>query len=86
MTIEEFKPEKAWWDHREENAFAWRVPLETIVANGYNLDIKNPNAVADSHEDPLELLKKYQEAAATADKARTALKTALQLCLEQSIG
>lgn len=86
MRIEEFEPEKAWWHNREENQFAWKVPVEDIISNGYNLDIKNPNAIADRHEDPLVLLKQYQDAAKTADEARLALKTALQSCLEQSIG
>ncbi|MDX2228815.1 MAG: class I SAM-dependent DNA methyltransferase [Leptolyngbyaceae cyanobacterium bins.349] len=86
MRIEEFEPEKAWWHNREENQFAWKVPVEDIISNGYNLDIKNPNAIADSHEDPLVLLKQYQDAAKTADEARLALRTALQSCLEQSIG
>lgn len=86
MRIEEFEPEKAWWHNRQENQLTWKVPVETIISNGYNLDIKNPNAIADSHEDPLVLLKQYQEAAKTADEARLALKTALQECLEQSIG
>lgn len=86
MRIEEFEPEKAWWHNREENRFAWKVPIEDIISNGYNLDIKNPNAIADSHEDPLVLLKQYQDAVKTADAARLGLKTALQECLEGSIG
>lgn len=85
MRFEEFGPEQAWWENREESELAWRVPVEKIVANGYNLDIKNPNAPEDTHEDPLVLLKKYQEAAQQADEARLALKTALQECLEQQI-
>lgn len=83
MKIQEFEPEKAWWQNRAETEVAWKVPVETIVANGYNLDMKNPNAIADSHEDPLVLLKQYQEAAIAADQARLALKTALQNCLEK---
>lgn len=84
MKIQEFAPEKAWWQNREENEFAWKVAVEDI--NSYNLDIKNPNAVGDSHEDPLVLLKQYQEAAVMADEARLALKEALQACLEHSTG
>ncbi len=61
MRIEEFDAEKAWWDHREETELAWKVAVERIAANGYNLDIKNPNAVVDTHEDPLVLLKQYNE-------------------------
>ena len=59
------------------------MPIENIIANGYNLDIKNPNTPEDRHEDPVELLKKYQEATAKADNARLALKQALQACLEK---
>lgn len=84
MKIQEFDAEKAWWKDRQESELAWKVSIETIAANGYNLDIKNPNAIADSHEDPLVLLKQYQEAAAMADQARLDLKTALELCLESS--
>ncbi len=84
MTIQEFEPEKAWWHNRTENEFAWSVPVETIIANGYNLDIKNPNAATTNHEDPLLLLKQYQEVAAAADRARGELKAALQACLEKS--
>jgi type I restriction enzyme M protein len=86
MRIEEFEAEKAWWNNREETEYAWKVSVETIAANGYNLDIKNPNAPGNVHEDPIALLKQYQEAAAAADEARSALKTALQSCLEQSAG
>ena len=86
MRIEEFDVEKAWWENREETEYAWKVSVGTIAANGYNLDIKNPNTIAASHEDPLVLLKQYQEAAAMADQARLALKTALQVCLEHSTG
>ena len=86
MRIEEFDAEKAWWHNREETERAWKVSVDTIAANGYNLDIKNPNAVVDSHEDPLVLLKQYNEAAAIADQSRLALKSALQSCLEHSTG
>jgi type I restriction enzyme M protein len=84
MRIEEFEAEKAWWERREENEYAWKVPVETIAANGYNLDIKNPNAPGNIHEDPVVLLKQYQAAATQADEARLALKAALEACLEQS--
>ena len=34
---------KAWWNDRKENEQAWRVDIETIRENGWNLDIKNPH-------------------------------------------
>lgn len=81
MRIEEFAPEKAWWSARVENAHAWRVPVEDIRARGYNLDISNPNAPTDTHEDPDVLLARYQQAAAAAAAARDALKDALAAAL-----
>ncbi|HEY9636335.1 MAG TPA: class I SAM-dependent DNA methyltransferase [Coleofasciculaceae cyanobacterium] len=83
MRIEEFDAEKAWWEKREENEYAWKVPVETIVANGYNLDIKNPNAPGNIHEDPVVLLKQYQEAVTKAENDRQALKDSLVAALER---
>ena len=39
----EFDTVKGWWQHREENEQAWQVNIDTIKANGYNLDIRNPH-------------------------------------------
>lgn len=38
----EFASLKEWWGKRVENEQAWRVPVERIAENGWNLDIKNP--------------------------------------------
>lgn len=43
IKLEEFEPLKLWWNNREENEQAWKVDIETIKANGYSLDIKNPH-------------------------------------------
>lgn len=43
IKLEEFEPLKLWWNNREENEQAWKVDIETIKANGFNLDIKNPH-------------------------------------------
>lgn len=43
MQFEEFSDCIEWWNNREENEHAWKVPVEYVVENGYNLDIKNPN-------------------------------------------
>lgn len=77
MRIEEFEPEKAWWTDRKENKHAWRVPIDDIVARGYNLDISNPNAPEAGHEDPDILLQRYQEVAEQVREAQEALKAAL---------
>ena len=39
----EFKKELNWWNNRVENDVAWKVSVEDIRENDYNLDIKNPN-------------------------------------------
>ncbi|RNC71838.1 MAG: SAM-dependent DNA methyltransferase [Desulfuromonadales bacterium] len=82
MRIEEFAPEKAWWDNRDESEFAWRVPVEQIKANNYNLDIKNPNKVDEDHGDPEELLAKYTKLLAEAAQTRDALKRELMAALD----
>ncbi len=57
LRYEEFAECLAWWGAREENERAWRVPAETILANGCNLDLKNPRAKQDAaHLPPEELV------------------------------
>ena len=77
MRIEEFEPEKAWWDNREETENAWRVPIDDIVAGGYNLDLKNPNAPEESHEDPDVLLAQHTEAVSAVEETQQALRDSL---------
>ncbi|MHA1409798.1 MAG: N-6 DNA methylase [Candidatus Odinarchaeia archaeon] len=43
LRYEEFDPLKEWWNDREENEYAWKVSVDNIVENNYNLDVKNPN-------------------------------------------
>jgi len=43
IKISEFDTLKEWWNNREENEQAWKVDIDTIKDNGYNLDIKNPH-------------------------------------------
>lgn len=44
IRVDEFAAEKSWWNNREENDHAWKVPVSTIKKNGYNLDISNPKS------------------------------------------
>lgn len=44
LQFDEFAPCIAWWQERKESQHAWRVPVEDILKNNVNLDIKNPNA------------------------------------------
>jgi type I restriction enzyme M protein len=40
----EFEPIKDWWNNRQANEQAWKVPIQTIIDRNYDLDIKNPTA------------------------------------------
>jgi type I restriction enzyme M protein len=82
MRIEEFEPEKAWWADRKETAFAWKVTIDQISERGFNLDIANPNALQDSHEDPDTLLARFDQERAAAAALRDELRKVLAAALE----
>jgi type I restriction enzyme M protein len=44
IQFDEFKDCIAWWNKREENERAWKIPAEKIAAANFNLDQKNPSA------------------------------------------
>jgi len=83
IRIEEFDAEKKWWKKRVESDRAWRVPIETLQTNGFNLDIKNPNAETAKHGDPAELLADYRKLLAEVDSARAALREELAKALQK---
>ena len=83
IKIDEFDAEKAWWDNREENQFAWKVSVEDIKANGYNLDIKNPFEEKEKHRDLGELLQEHQELMAGVSETRNLLKAELMQSLDE---
>lgn len=60
INIKEFDLEKAWWNNREENKYAWKVSAKEIKERGYNLDIKNPHQEVKELASPEELLDKYR--------------------------
>lgn len=43
IKISEFELIKQWWSDKKENEQAWKVDIQTIQDNGFNLDIKNPH-------------------------------------------
>jgi type I restriction enzyme M protein len=56
IQFEEFAPLVAWWTSREETARAWTVPAAELLANGCNLDSKNPRAKEDiTHLPPADI-------------------------------
>lgn len=81
MRIEEFEPEKAWWNNRTENERAWKVTIDQIRERGFNLDISNPKAPEAGHDDPDELLNKFHK----EREAATALREQLRQVLESAL-
>jgi type I restriction enzyme M protein len=90
IRVQEFEREKAWWngadgqgrDGREGNDHAWRVPIEDIKTNNYNLDIKNPHSSDQGPGDPDELLARYLSLEDEIGSLREQLKTELAAALE----
>jgi type I restriction enzyme M protein len=82
IRFEEFEPEQAWWHNRQEHEFAWKVPVETIKANNYNLDIKNPHQVDAEHADLEDMLAAHQQLLEDLQEVRSKLKFELQSSLE----
>ncbi|WP_435106688.1 N-6 DNA methylase [Arhodomonas sp. AD133] len=84
MRFQEFEREIAWWGAeddgfkaREETEYAWRVPVEDIQADNYNLDRKNPYAAEEENHDPEELLARYESQQAEIQELRDQLKDIL---------
>lgn len=44
LRYEEFSSLQQWWNDRKETEHAWKVLVEEVAKNEYNLDIKNPNS------------------------------------------
>ncbi len=81
IRIEEFDTEKKWWKKRKENSQAWKVSVELLQSNGYNLDVKNPHDAGGDAADADQLLADYQtllaELQATRDRLKHELMSAL---------
>jgi len=85
MRIEEFEPEKAWWENREETEHAWCVSIDTIRERDFNLDIKNPNAPEAQQHDPDVVLNQYHEARQDAEDATKVLVNSLGSAIREAI-
>jgi len=84
MRFEEFKVECDWWGNeakyfqsRVETERAWKVSVEGIKKNNFNLDIKNPHVGNVVNHDPEELLQSYAVQQAEIQGLRDQLKTIL---------
>ena len=85
IRIEEFDLEKAWWEDREENQYAWRVSIEEIKKRNYNLDIKNPHQAENNIGDPKKLLAEYRQLLTEITDVRTSLKNELMDALNREM-
>lgn len=93
MRFEEFQPEIDWWGKesngfkaRVENQQAWRVSIDQIKAGNYNLDLKNPHAIEESHGDVDHLLSEYEKHLGQIAKTRATLKEELKRALAATAG
>jgi type I restriction enzyme M protein len=85
IRIEEFNLEKAWWEDRKENQYAWRVSIEEIKKRNYNLDIKNPHQAENNIGDPKKLLSDYKRLLIDISEIRTFLKNELMDALNREM-
>jgi len=75
----EFEGLKKWWSNRVKNEQAWRVSIETIVGNGYSLDIKNPHVAEVEHQySSTELLVMLHDSFRKSDELLERLKRELK--------
>lgn len=84
MLIEEFAPEKAWWNKRVDTDYAWRVTSNQIRARSFNLDIPNPNSPTRDHQDPDILLARLAQETAAVSTLRDELSQMIAAALESS--
>jgi len=50
VKLQDFDELKSWWNDRVENEQAWKVNIDTIKANNFNLDVKNPHKCEEEEE------------------------------------
>lgn len=78
IQLAEFDALKLWWNNREASEKAWQVDIDTIKANGYNLDIKNPHrAEEEKQHSSTELLDLLHQSFAKGDQLLDQLRKEL---------
>ncbi len=78
IQLAEFDGLKKWWKDRKESEQAWQVDINTIKANGYNLDIKNPHQPEEEKQySSSELLELLHQSFAKGDELLRQLKQEL---------
>lgn len=76
VDISEFDMEKKWWNKRKKSDNAWKVNIEEIRKNDYNLDYKNPNSVIESQNlNTSDILGKLETSVRNASEIMDILKS-----------
>ena len=50
VKLQDFDELKSWWNDRTENEQAYKIDIDTIKANNFNLDVKNPHKAVEEEE------------------------------------
>ncbi|KUH84614.1 class I SAM-dependent DNA methyltransferase [Mycobacterium sp. IS-1556] len=83
LRFEEFADCSAWWGGkdrkgRKETSQAWRIPIADLEANGFNLDLRNPNRPDElAHRPPQDLVNELRQKQAEIFKALEEIETEL---------
>lgn len=95
IRIEEFATEKKWWStpdkhgrysKRKETEQAWRVSIEDIRKNNFNLDLKNPHKAEGDLRTVEDLLPEYEKLLQQIAGTRGKLKQELHRALTATAG
>lgn len=75
----EFDNLRQWWTNRESSDQAWKINIDDLAKNGYNLDIKNPHIAEEEYTyTSAELLEMLHQSFRESDKLLEQLKNELQ--------
>lgn len=79
IKYDEFSLEKKWWNNRIENEFAWKVDVDTISKNNFNLDINNPTSAKEEKlESPDYILNEFERIQNEISRGTASLKELLK--------
>ena len=82
LRFEEFSECLEWWSDRKENDHAWSVPVQQVIDNGYDLDIRNPRGKDKlAHLPPNQLSKSIS----SKEKQAVSLMEEIGFSLEQPV-
>lgn len=89
LTIEEFDLEKEWWGGntrkgRKVTKNAWKKSIKELEERNYNFDCPNPHFEEIIHQDPVELMREYENMQLGLEKTQDQLKSELMRAFENT--